>query len=117
MSYDLVTFTNKVALVCMSSYAYATRGAELTAISTALTTDPTVHDKTIEPPPVATRIGPDKTNFTNEVLLIVNRGKAGNLSNNAMKTALTALAAAPPNPSPMVEAENAKNSGRSGKSH
>jgi hypothetical protein len=50
-----------------------------------------VHDKTIEAPPVGLIAGsPLNTRFTNDVLLTVNKGKAGNLTAAAMGTAITA---------------------------
>jgi hypothetical protein len=66
--------------------------AELQAVATALASDPTTHDATIEAPPAALRMGPDKTRTTNDLLLLVNIGKGGNLSKASMIAALDSVA-------------------------
>ena len=72
--------------------------AELTAISTALASDTTTHDHTIEAPPAALRIGASHTPFTNDILLLVNTAKGGNATKDAMISAIDGVAGvlAPP---------------------
>jgi hypothetical protein len=73
--------------------------AELTALATALGTDPTVHDTTQQTAPTATKPGlipgaaSGRTKFMNDVLLHVNQGKnygQAFLTNAQMGTAITA---------------------------
>jgi hypothetical protein len=77
---------------------YPTISAELQAIATGLTTDTTTHSRAVEKAPAALAIGAAQTAFTNGALHIVDKGKAGNLTNTAMSNAITALlgAALPP---------------------
>ena len=77
-------FAGQVALVLKIHNAYPTQGAELTAITTALGSDGTTHGHTIEAPAVALRIGNDKTRFTNDILLLINVAKDGNLTSAQM---------------------------------
>ena len=72
--------------------------AELTAISTALASDATTHDHTIEAPPPALRVGASHTPFTNDILLLVNTAKGGNLPHASMIAAIDGVAGvlAPP---------------------
>ena len=67
-------------------------------MATALATDPTTHDASIETPPVALRIGPDKTRLTNDIILCVNKAKGGNLPKSSMIAAIDGVAGvlAPP---------------------
>jgi hypothetical protein len=99
MSYDLGTFQDKASLV-MKQYAnYANLETETQAIATALGTDTTTHDATIKTAPVV-GLQPGQAShspFTNDLLIVINRGKAGNLSNSAMAAELQAvLPPAPP---------------------
>jgi hypothetical protein len=103
LTYLVSDFQTAVALECQIHFANANRATELTAMATALGSDATKHDKTIEAAPAGLVAGsPSNTRFTNDVLLQVNKGKGGGLTPAQMATVLTALAAAPPNPSPMV---------------
>lgn len=89
--YQIADFQNQLLLIGRKNRLYPGLAAELNAIAAALNTDPTTHDLTIALPPAAVK--PDKkahTPFTNEVLLLVNRGKGGNLSPLAMSNAITA---------------------------
>ena len=70
---------------------YPNISAELQAIATALTTDTTKHSRAVEKAPPALAIGAAQTAFTNGSLHIVDKGKAGNLTNTAMSNAITAL--------------------------
>jgi hypothetical protein len=102
MSLPIADFQQAIALECMIHFANPNRAADLTAIATALGTDTTKHDKTIEAAPAGLIAGsPANTRFVNDVLLHVNKGKGGGLTAAQMATVLTTLAASPPNPSPM----------------
>ena len=89
MSMDSVTFINKVSLIALQYKMYPARITELQAIATALGSDTTTRDMTLTTPPVGSLIDYRKTRYTNDILHMVNRGKAGNLSNSAMATAIT----------------------------
>jgi hypothetical protein len=66
--------------------------AEMATIAAALAADTTKHDKTIEAPAAALQIHHEKqTPFTNDVNVLINRGKAGNLSNASMIAAMDAI--------------------------
>jgi hypothetical protein len=75
---------------------------ELNAISTALASDATTHSEEIENP-VSTALqygNLPNTDFTDEILYLVNKGKAGNLPNATMAQAIdgvTGALAAPGN--------------------
>jgi hypothetical protein len=98
MSYDATTFQNKVNQIAAQYSRYANLATELTAIATALGSDITTRDATLQTAPVAGLKPGQITNshFTNDILLVVNRGKGGNLSNATMATAINA--ARPPVP-------------------
>jgi hypothetical protein len=91
MTFQIADFSSQVALNAMIHHAYANRAAELNAIATALGSDPTTHDTTIQTPPAGLRPGdPANSHFTNDILAVVNAGKGGNLTNAAMAAAITA---------------------------
>lgn len=91
MSYQIADFTSQVALNAAIHYANPNRAAELTAIATALAADATSHDTTIETAPAGLQPGNAlNTKFTNDVLLVVNAGKGGNLTPAAMAAAINA---------------------------
>ena len=91
MSYQIQDFAGQVLLNTKIHYANPNRAAELTAIATALGTDPSTHDTTIQGAPAGLQPGnPANSHFTNDVLLVVNAGKGGNLTNAAMAAAITA---------------------------
>jgi hypothetical protein len=92
MSYDIGTFTNKILLAVKSDKWYkGDRAAELNAIAAALNTDTTRRDATLQKPPTGLRPGRrTNTKFANNVLLVINRGKAGHLTPLAMSNAITA---------------------------
>ena len=67
--------------------------AELTEIAAALDEDEgTTHDMTIVTPPDVLRIGADKSPFENEILHVVNKGRAGGLSGPDMSDAIQDVA-------------------------
>ena len=89
MSYREPDFAAQIALRVKQYHAYPNVAAELNAISAALAADVTVHDKTIETAPAALTIHHDKhTPFTNDINVVVNKGKAGNLNVNQMISAI-----------------------------
>jgi hypothetical protein len=89
MTYQIADFVSQLDLEVGIHKAYSNKGAELTSLASALSSDTTTHDKTIENPPPALQIGLDKSRFTNDVLHLVNRGKGGNLSATQMSNAIT----------------------------
>jgi hypothetical protein len=100
-------FQKQVALTAKQNVFYKTVAhpvppaavnAELQAISAALASDPTTHDATIQTPPAALHIGPANTRFTNDILLLVNKAKGGNLPTPSMIAAIDGVAGvlAPP---------------------
>lgn len=86
MSVLAADFQKQLLLVGRKNRRYPRLITELQAISAGLNADTTVHDRTIRLHPAPVRIGRDKTPFTNEVLKVVNKGKAGNLANATMAT-------------------------------
>jgi hypothetical protein len=91
MTYQVADFAGQVRLNALIHYANPNRAAELTAIATALGSDPTTHDTTLQTAPAGLRPGnAANTKFTNDILLVVNSGKAGNLTNAQMAAAITA---------------------------
>jgi hypothetical protein len=91
MSYPVGDFQSKIVLVAGIHPAYTSRAAELNAIATALNPDTITHDTTIKATPATLRPGhPANSRFTNDILHVVNRGRAGNLTPLAMSNAITA---------------------------
>lgn len=91
MTYQVADFAGQVRLNAMIHYANPNRAAELNAIATALGSDPTTHDTTIQTAPAGLQPGnAANTKFTNDILLVVNSGKGGNLTNAQMAAAITA---------------------------
>lgn len=91
MSMRIQDFTAELVINSMIHSRYPNKVAELNAIATALSSDVTVHDKTIEAAPAGLVAGsPLNSRFTNDVLLVVNKGKGGNLTATAMSNAITA---------------------------
>lgn len=91
MSYQIADFASQVALNAAIHANYANRATELNAIATALGSDTTTHDTTIQSAPVALMPGlPGHSRFTNDILAVVNAGKGGNLTNAQMAAAITA---------------------------
>jgi hypothetical protein len=91
MSYKIADFTGQVTLASRVHKWNPNRAAELNAIATALGTDTTTHDTTMKTAPAGLRPGlSTNTRFTNDILLVVNAGRAGNLTAAAMGAAITA---------------------------
>ena len=92
MSMDPVTFQGKISLIMAQYWTYPNLAAEVQAIITALDADPTTYDKTMQTPARGLIPGiAGQTPFTNEMLRIINIGKAGNLSNTAMADEINEL--------------------------
>ena len=89
MSVTASDFQGWVLLCALIHKANTNRNTEMTAVQTALGTDTTLHDVTIEQPPVAVQPGyAGNTRLTNALNLLVNKGKSGNLAAAAMATAI-----------------------------
>jgi hypothetical protein len=85
MSYREPDFAAQVALRVKQYWQYPNVAAELNAITAALAADVTTHSKVIEQPPAALAIHHFvQTPFTNDINVLVNKGKAGNLTVNQM---------------------------------
>jgi hypothetical protein len=93
MSYKIADFSGQIQLTGMIHKWYANRAAELNAIVTALGADATRRSTELQTGPVQIlRPGHRlNTRFTNDIMLIVNAGKGGNLLPAAMATAITAV--------------------------
>jgi hypothetical protein len=87
--YAIADFAAQVKLVALIHHANPNAPTELNTVATALSTDPTFYDLTLQTPPAALLPGPSQTKFTNDVLLIVNKGKGGALTPTAMSSAIT----------------------------
>jgi hypothetical protein len=81
-------FACEVALCCKIHYANTNQQTEMAAIVTALGSDNTTHDATIEARSAALTIGPAQSRFQNDLLLLVNQAKGGNLSNSQIISGL-----------------------------
>ena len=91
MSYTIANFSSQLARSVATHKGNPTRAAELNAVASALAGDPTRFDTTIIAAPPNLRPGlRAHTKFTNDVLLVVNRGKSGRLTPSAMSNAITA---------------------------
>ena len=90
MTYQITDFSGQVRLNAMIHYANPNRAAELNAIASALGSDATTRDTTLQTAPAGLQPGnPANSRFTNDILLVVNAGKAGNLTPAQMATAIT----------------------------
>ena len=72
MSVREAEFQGAIARTYVTHKSYTNRTADLTAISTALGTDVTTHDKTMQNPPATLQIIQGHSRFTNDINLIVN---------------------------------------------
>ena len=88
MSVRYADFQGEIILTAKIHYANTNLNAELQAVATALASDTTTHDRTIETPAAALAIGNAQTRLTNDILHCVNIGKAGNLPNATMVAAI-----------------------------
>jgi hypothetical protein len=91
MSYTIADFSSQVALNAKIHHAYPNLVAELNAIASALSSDATAHDTTIQTPPAGLQPGAaGNSHFTSDILLVVNAGRGGNLLPLDMSNAITA---------------------------
>ena len=91
MSYQVADFQSQIKLAAMIHPAYTTRAAELNAIAAALNPDTTKGDTTLKAAPTGLKPGHRlNSRFTNDMLLVVNAGRAGNLTPLQMSNAITA---------------------------
>jgi hypothetical protein len=81
-------FAGEVAICCKIHYANPNQVTEMAAIATALASDNTTHDHTIETRAAALTVGLAQTRFQNDILLLVNAAKAGNLNNSQIISGL-----------------------------
>jgi hypothetical protein len=96
MSYEIQDFANEIDQYSMRWATYPAADAELEAIASTLSGDVIVHDMTIKTPMPPIQVTPAQTPFTNGVNLIVNRGKAGNLTGPQMAAVLSGATPPPP---------------------
>jgi hypothetical protein len=94
MSYQIAEFTSQVELI---AYKHMHRdpdwAAELTVMATALASDTTTHDTTMEAAAGILQPGWSGNNrLHNELALLINRGKGGNLSAADMADAINLVA-------------------------
>jgi hypothetical protein len=91
MSYKIADFSSQIAITARIHKWNPNRAAELNAIAALLGTDTTTHDATMLTAPAGLRPGNKaNTRFTNDILLVVNAGRGGNLTPAAMGAAITA---------------------------
>ena len=91
--YAVTDFTSELNILASQYIAthYPNIVSELTAIATSLSSDPTHHDQTIQDPGAPLRPSHlAHTRFTNDVLLLVNMAKGGNVTPTAISNAITA---------------------------
>ena len=81
-------FAGEVAICTKIHYANVNQATEMAAIVTALGSDNTTHDATIEARAAALTIGPANTRFQNDLILLINQAKGGNLSNSQIISGL-----------------------------
>ena len=97
MSYQPADFQAEIALNGLIFRWYGNVKAELTLMSTAVKADLTKHDETIETPlgilkPAQSSNSP----YMNDIALIINKGKGGNLTVVQMGAAMDAIVAQMP---------------------
>jgi hypothetical protein len=97
MSYQIADFTSQIALWVAKFPGYPTADAELELIASTLAGDSIVHDMTIKTPMAPIEVTPAQTAFTNAINIVVNRGKAGNLTGPEMAAALSGATPPPLN--------------------
>jgi uncharacterized tellurite resistance protein B-like protein len=94
MSYKPADFAAEIALNGMIHHAYPNVKAELTLLSTAVKADLTHHSREMETP-LGILQNPNSY-YQAEINLIINKGKAGNLTVAQMGAAMDAVVAAMP---------------------
>lgn len=94
MSYTPAQFAAEIAINGKIHRWYPNVKAELTLLSTAVKADLTKHDRTIETPLGILQNA--NSYYQREINLIINKGKAGNLTAAQMGAAMDAVVAAMP---------------------
>ena len=90
MSYREPDLAQQVGLTVLQYAAYPNVTSEINTILTALGSDVTAHDTTIETPAAALIPGlPSHTAFTNDILKLVNRAKGGGLVQSQIIAAIS----------------------------
>ena len=93
MTYQIADFLKQAGLVAYKNVAQPDWAAQFTVMATALEADTTTHDTTIEAAQGILQPGwTGNTKLHNELALLINRGKAGNLSNADMADAINQIA-------------------------
>jgi hypothetical protein len=90
MSMRYPDFQGEVVLLAKIHYANTNLSAEMQAVSTALASDATTHDRTIQTPAAGllSDAAPGQSRLTRDLCNLVNIGKAGNLSAATMIAAI-----------------------------
>ena len=97
MSYKQSDFAAEIALNGMIHQWYPNVKAELTLMSTAVKADLTTHSAEMETALGILHPGQfTNTRYQNDIALIINKGKAGNLTPAQMGAAMDAVVAAMP---------------------
>ena len=98
MALSIANFQSEIqSLANISKVGYANTKSELTLLATALGTDPTTYDTTIQTAPgILCPSLATNTYFIDRVDLIINKGKAGGLLPAAMSTAISNVVATLP---------------------
>ena len=99
MPLSIATFQNEITSLgnIYRAMGYANYKSELNLVATALGTDPTTYDTTIQTAPGI--LNPSlwsNTPYIDRIDLLVNKGKASALAPSAMATAITNAVAALP---------------------
>jgi hypothetical protein len=93
-------FAAEVALCCKIHYANVNQAAEMAAITAALATDNTTHDRTIEAPAAGSALVIGEVNgiaaptagwhtrFGNDIILLINEAKGAGLNNSQIISGL-----------------------------
>jgi hypothetical protein len=98
MSYTVPYFQAQIKRIAnIAAKHNPTLGSQMTVMATALGTDTTARDATIKTAPGILRPGlAGNTRLHNDMALVINRGKGGNLTNAQMATAINTVAAGYP---------------------
>jgi hypothetical protein len=99
MTISAAYFQNEIALAAKTSnnHNYANTKSELSLLATALGTDPTLYDATLQTAPgILNPSLSTNTYWIDRVDLIINKGKAGGLTPAQMVTAINAVVATLP---------------------
>jgi len=103
MSYRYSDFQGEIVITALIHRWNPALNTEIAAVATALASEVATHDMTIQTPAAGLRLNtpsssPQVTRLTQDLVLVVNKGRGGNLSNSQMIAALDGVAGvlAPP---------------------